>query len=101
MSCGGARAARTASQWSDVMITISRILCPVDFSEASQHALAHAAALAAWYDAALTVQYVYAAGVAPAALAPGLGPMGGAAVLGVVADETHLLRDLQRFAAAT
>jgi nucleotide-binding universal stress UspA family protein len=82
------------------MISISRILCPVDFSAASQHALAHAAALAAWYDAALTVQYVYAVGVPAAALAPGLGPIGAAAVLGVV-DETQLLRDLQHFAATT
>ncbi|HEY1304329.1 MAG TPA: universal stress protein [Vicinamibacterales bacterium] len=41
------------------MIRIARILCPVDFSETSQHALDHAAAIAKWYEAALTLLYVF------------------------------------------
>ena len=41
------------------MIRISRILCPVDFSETSQHALDHAVAIARWYDASLTVLFVF------------------------------------------
>jgi nucleotide-binding universal stress UspA family protein len=41
------------------MIRISHVLCPVDFSETSQHALDHAAAIAHWYDAALTVLFVF------------------------------------------
>jgi nucleotide-binding universal stress UspA family protein len=41
------------------MIRISRILCPVDFSETSQHALDHAAALARWYEAKLTLLHVF------------------------------------------
>jgi nucleotide-binding universal stress UspA family protein len=41
------------------MIRIARILCPVDFSEASQHALDHAAAIAHWYEATLTLLYVF------------------------------------------
>ena len=40
------------------MIEFNRILCPVDFSESSTRALAHAAALARWYDAQLTVLHV-------------------------------------------
>jgi nucleotide-binding universal stress UspA family protein len=41
------------------MISISHILCPIDFSEISHHALAHAAAIAHWYEARLTVLYVF------------------------------------------
>jgi nucleotide-binding universal stress UspA family protein len=41
------------------MIRITQILCPVDFSEISRHALDHAAAIARWYEARLTVLYVF------------------------------------------
>ena len=41
------------------MISIARVLCPIDFSDISRHALAHAAAIARWYDARLTVLYVF------------------------------------------
>lgn len=40
------------------MIEFNRILCPVDFSDSSTRALAHAAALARWYAAELTVLHV-------------------------------------------
>ncbi len=40
------------------MIEFKRILCPIDFSDSSTRALAHAAALAQWYDAELTVLHV-------------------------------------------
>lgn len=40
------------------MVEINRILCPVDLSEFSHHALDHALALAKWYDAHVTVFYV-------------------------------------------
>ena len=43
------------------MITLTSVLCPVDFSEPSTRALEYAAALARWYDAELTV--MHAAGV--------------------------------------
>jgi nucleotide-binding universal stress UspA family protein len=42
------------------MIRIAHVLCPVDFSEISQHALDHAAAIARWYEARLTLLYVFA-----------------------------------------
>jgi nucleotide-binding universal stress UspA family protein len=42
------------------MTRITRVLCPVDFSETSQHALDHAAAIAGWYEAQLTILYVFA-----------------------------------------
>ena len=41
------------------MIEITRILCPIDFSEFSRHALDHAVAIARWYNARLTVPYVF------------------------------------------
>jgi nucleotide-binding universal stress UspA family protein len=40
------------------MIGINRILCPVDFSDASRLALDHAAALARWYEARLIALHV-------------------------------------------
>jgi nucleotide-binding universal stress UspA family protein len=42
------------------MIRIAQVLCPVDFSEISQHALDHAAAIARWYEARLTLLHVFA-----------------------------------------
>jgi nucleotide-binding universal stress UspA family protein len=40
------------------VIEFKQIICPVDFSEASVRALAHAAAFARWYDAHLAVLHV-------------------------------------------
>jgi nucleotide-binding universal stress UspA family protein len=40
------------------MLTLQRILCPIDFSESSRHALRYAKALSSWYDAPLTVFHV-------------------------------------------
>jgi nucleotide-binding universal stress UspA family protein len=47
-------------------IDIRRILCPTDFSACSTRALEHAFALAAWYEAALTVVHVLPDTMAPA-----------------------------------
>jgi nucleotide-binding universal stress UspA family protein len=41
------------------VIQITRILCPVDFSEFSRHALRHAIAVAGWYEASVTVLHVF------------------------------------------
>jgi nucleotide-binding universal stress UspA family protein len=40
------------------MIEIQRILCPIDFSDQSRHALAHATAVAGWFGAAITLLHV-------------------------------------------
>jgi nucleotide-binding universal stress UspA family protein len=40
------------------MIEIRRILCPVDFSEFSRHAIDHAVAIARWYGASITAVHV-------------------------------------------
>jgi nucleotide-binding universal stress UspA family protein len=42
------------------MIEIRRVLCPIDFSEFSRHALHHAIAVARWYNSSLTVLHVVA-----------------------------------------
>ena len=47
------------------MIEITSVLCPVDFSDFSRHALAHAVVIARWYDASLTVFHAYSAGPPP------------------------------------
>ena len=41
------------------MASINRVLCPIDFSEGSTHALEQAAAVARWYKAQLTALHVY------------------------------------------
>lgn len=40
------------------MADIRRILCPIDFSDISRHALEHAVVIARWYDAPITVLHV-------------------------------------------
>ncbi len=52
------------------MIEITNVLCPIDFSDYSRHALDHAVAIARWYDSSITVLHVYAA-AAVAVYAPG------------------------------
>jgi nucleotide-binding universal stress UspA family protein len=47
------------------MIPITRLLCPIDFSDASRHALEHAVVLAQWYDAAIIGVHVFNPAYAP------------------------------------
>jgi nucleotide-binding universal stress UspA family protein len=54
------------------MAEISRILCPIDFSETSRHALEHAFAFARWYRARVTVLHVLNAPLPPVLPMPGL-----------------------------
>ncbi len=42
------------------MTRITHVLCPVDFSGISEHAVDHAAAIAHWYEARLTLLHVFA-----------------------------------------
>jgi nucleotide-binding universal stress UspA family protein len=46
-------------------IEIHRILCPTDLSATSAHAFEHAVALAAWYEAALSILHVTQSAVVP------------------------------------
>jgi len=56
------------------VITISRILCPTDFSDLSKNALAQAVALARWYEAEITVLYVAPVSITAAEVAYVPGP---------------------------
>ncbi len=46
------------------MTEFKRILCPIDFSDASRHALDHAVAIAGWYESHITALHVIAPGFA-------------------------------------
>src|SRR5581483_5879379 len=49
------------------MRTISRVLCPVDLSDVSRHAIDHAVLMARWYDAKIIAIHVASTSVTPAA----------------------------------
>ena len=51
-------------------VRIERILCPVDLSEPSRHALQHAVMLARWYGSQITVLQVIWRGVPPVPFGP-------------------------------
>ena len=51
------------------MTDIKRMLCPVDFSDVSRHAIDHAVVIAKWYHASITALHVYSPNVFPV---PGL-----------------------------
>jgi nucleotide-binding universal stress UspA family protein len=75
------------------MVSITRILCPVDLSEFSRHALRHALALAEWYEAQVTVCHVYSA---PQPLLPVTG-MPGNVPLPPPAQPDEIAEDVRRF----
>ena len=77
------------------MMEIKRILCPIDFSDHSRHALDHAVALARWYDSTLTLLHVCST-VPAAAYAPGT-PILPSVIL-TPADRGELLASMKRFA---
>ena len=76
------------------MIEIRRVLCPIDFSAYSRHALDHAIAVARWYESTITVMHVFSA--APvAAYAPGA--PGFESIVLTRADRDQLLVEMKRF----
>ncbi len=80
------------------MVKMRRILCPVDFSEFSRHALDYTAEIARWYDAGITALHV----IPP--MAPLL-PAGGVGLYPPIAftpqDLQQFRDELEAFAAAT
>jgi nucleotide-binding universal stress UspA family protein len=77
------------------MIEIRRILCPVDLSEHSRHALDHAVAVARWYGSSVTALHVFAT-VPVAAYAPG---SGGPGVVMTAPEREQVLAALKDFVA--
>ena len=47
------------------MVPLTRILCPIDFSDASRHAIDHALAVARWYEASIVGLHVFNPAYAP------------------------------------
>ena len=78
------------------MMNITRILCPVDFSDASQHALEQATVVAGWFGAPITLLHVYTQVFLPV---PGMAVAGYGSdfVLGVE-DRQRLFEDASRWA---
>jgi nucleotide-binding universal stress UspA family protein len=79
----------------DAKVEFERILCPIDFSDTSRHALDHAVAVAQWYEARLSLVYVHPI-VATAALSPGVPLMPG--VILAPADREELAASIDDFA---
>jgi len=75
------------------MIEIQRILCPIDFSDYSRHALDHAVALARWYESTITVLHVFS--TVPVAAYAGM--QGFEPIALTRADRDQLLEELKRF----
>jgi nucleotide-binding universal stress UspA family protein len=69
------------------MTKITHVLCPIDFSEFSRHGVDHAAAIARWYRARLTVLYIFA--VRPAVELPPVAMSD--------EDRARALADIRRF----
>jgi nucleotide-binding universal stress UspA family protein len=80
------------------MIDVKHVLCPIDFSEFSSRALTHAAALARWYEARLTVLYVYA-NVPAVDIIPSLQQYGSPRVVLSGVDRGALEAELRQFCA--
>src|SRR5262245_24438737 len=72
------------------MVNVNRVLCPVDLSETSQHALDQAIVVAGWFEARLTVQHGYAQVFLPI---PSLAMPGYSADLVVGEDDRRRLVD--------
>jgi nucleotide-binding universal stress UspA family protein len=78
------------------MAEVTHILCPIDFSDHSRHALEHAVAFATWYSARITAMHVP---VGFAAAAPGIdAPVADAAVPAMLPTRPEdLLDELRAF----
>jgi nucleotide-binding universal stress UspA family protein len=80
------------------MVTIGRILCPVDFSDFSRLALDYAVALARWYGSRLTVLHVHHALVPAAAQLAPFAPV--EPIVVAASDLEHIRRRLAAYVPA-
>jgi nucleotide-binding universal stress UspA family protein len=79
------------------MRTFTRILCPVDFSDESRHAVEYALMFARWYDAPITGLFVYTPVFTPP---PGPGRQAAPAVMEQI-DAAEYERDVLSFVRGT
>lgn len=79
------------------MWNVTRILCPIDFSEASRHALDQAVVVAQFFNARITVLHVHSQPYLPV---PAYGMLTDVGTLTLSPDDTERLRrDVEQFAA--
>ena len=93
------RGAGTRLAFETTMISLQRILCPVDFSDSSKRALDYAVALAAWYEGRLIVLHVCAE-VPVFELVSTLGPSSMPPIMLKQSDLDERRAALQRFVAS-
>ena len=79
---------------------IRNVLCPVDFSDLSRHALRHAIAIADWCKAELTVMYVHHIPFGPLALSPSVAPAPVDALFLSPEQRAQWRQELERFTPA-
>jgi nucleotide-binding universal stress UspA family protein len=77
------------------MIEIRRILCPIDFSDYSRHALDHAVTIARWYGSVVKVLHVASGAI----ISSSPGPPGFEPIVLTRPDLGELMEDLKRFIA--
>lgn len=81
------------------MIEIKSILSPVDFSDVSLLALGHAAQLAKWFEAKLTILHVHEPPVPPMPAPYGAIPAAGPMTFAPASSEAEIAAAVERFAA--
>ena len=81
------------------MIEIKRILCPVDFSDFSRHALEYAAVLARWYGSEITVLHAFSMPVGIPAVPAYGGPVLLEQPVATAAHRARLEKSLHEFVA--
>ena len=81
------------------MVQIKHILCPIDFSDHSRHALDHAVALARWYRASIVVMYVHRLAVPTFAVGPFITPQAFQPIGLTDVERAHLLQGIGDFVA--
>jgi nucleotide-binding universal stress UspA family protein len=81
------------------MVEIRRILCPVDLSALSRHALDHALAIAAWYEARVTILHVHS--TPQSLIVPSTGISEGLDALPLVPKPAEIVDEIRRFSDLT
>ncbi len=81
------------------MVRIKHILCPIDFSDYSRHALDHAIAVARWFGATIVVMYVHRLNVPTFAVGPFIAPQTFQPIVLTDAERAHLLQGIGDFVA--
>lgn len=76
------------------MVSVNRILCPIDFSKHSRQALDHAALLARWYEGQITVLHVFHV---PQPAMPVSGTLGNAPVIPPMRPADEIEEDIRLF----